>query len=960
MQHRIAILIGLPALIAVFLAGKICNANTYATWKTQVFNIVEQANPAISGEMANPSKDGIKNLEKYALGLDPHQSVSAGVPTFSLVQQGGNSYLALTFQTPSVDPPTDILYTPQSSPDLVNWSQGSGAVSLFATQGSRVTYIAGTLPIDTSAKAFMRLQVSETVLISLASGTYASAQTTSVAGPPNAVLYYTTDGSTPTNGSTMYTGSIAINSSLTLKVQAYLNNVPYGGVAVANYTVNLTPTIVTAIDCGSTAPYSGADGTTYAADTYFTSSSSFQTSAAIAHTGDSTLYQTARVGNNFTYAIPVPNGDYTVILKFSENAPYNTAGQRQFNVTLQGTQVLTNFDIFAQVGIDYALDRAFTATVSNGVLTLGFVSTTLSSPGDGRACVNAIVVETGGSGSNNQLPVADAGSGQTISLPTSSVNLTGTAVDYDGTIAGTLWTKTSGPAGGTIMSPSSLTTAITGLTQGIYVFRLTATDNLGATGFSEVQVTVNPAPGNLAPFVSAGSDRTIPLPPTGAILLTGWGADLDGTVTYSWTETSGNAVSFATPTAATSLVTGLAQGSYTFKLTVTDDANASVNASVNVTVTAPATGGKTVVLSPTASGEIYLPDMTSKNIQPGDTIVIPAGAYPNGITIGSTTGVGIHGSASNPVIIVNDSSGNIVDTNYFRIYNSTFFKITGSGSNSLQYGIHCGTGGANAGMSAGYKMSDYEVERIEIAHSDVGLFLDELPNPNDPFTLYAVPPNWTQKNVNVHDNYVHDTNGEGMYIGQTSPDGEDTNGVLPIRWENVNIHDNRVENTGWDGIQLSNARDGSSIHNNVVRNYGIADIGSQQAGIISGGNTIGNVYDNAVLTGTGNGIEVFGYGVSSVMNNVVDHGGTSPDQDSIYVNDIPIYEEVNPNLVITISGNTINQTVRSAIRNANYGNNTSPGSISNNIIYNAAGGTVSSLITSGAGDAITGNQVIHR
>jgi hypothetical protein len=102
-----------------------------------------------------------------------------------------------------------------------------------------------------------------------------------------------------------------------------------------------------------------------------------------------------------------------------------------------------------------------------------------------------------GSGGNAS-PSANAGNDQTITLPTSSVTLTGSGTDADGTIASYAWTKISGPAGSTITSSSSATTTVTGLVQGVYVFRLTVTDNLGATGFGDVQITVNAA-GNIAP-----------------------------------------------------------------------------------------------------------------------------------------------------------------------------------------------------------------------------------------------------------------------------------------------------------------------------------------------------------------------------------------------------------------------------------------------------------------------------
>ena len=54
----------------------------------------------------------------------------------------------------------------------------------------------------------------------------------------------------------------------------------------------------------------------------------------------------------------VVNGSYDVTLHFAET--YNTAaGQRRFNVSLQGQRVLEEFDIAATAGIDTALQRTF-------------------------------------------------------------------------------------------------------------------------------------------------------------------------------------------------------------------------------------------------------------------------------------------------------------------------------------------------------------------------------------------------------------------------------------------------------------------------------------------------------------------------------------------------------------------------------------------------------------------------
>jgi fibronectin type 3 domain-containing protein len=78
------------------------------------------------------------------------------------------------------------------------------------------------------------------------------------------------------------------------------------------------------------------------------------------------VYQTERYGN-FTYTVPnlTPGATYTVKLHFAEIF-WNTAGKRIFNVSINGTQVLTNFDIFATAGGEYkAIVERFTAVADS-------------------------------------------------------------------------------------------------------------------------------------------------------------------------------------------------------------------------------------------------------------------------------------------------------------------------------------------------------------------------------------------------------------------------------------------------------------------------------------------------------------------------------------------------------------------------------------------------------------------
>ncbi len=188
-------------------------------------------------------------------------------------------------------------------------------------------------------------------------------------------------------------------------------------------------------------------------------------------------------------------------------------------------------------------------------------------------------------------PVANAGSNQTITLPTSSATLNGSGSETNGSIVGYAWTQTGGPSTATIVSPALASTTVSGLIQGTYTFQLRVTDALNVTATATVQVVVNAAPAPGAPVANAGSNQTITLP-NSSVTLTGSGTESGGTIVgYAWTQTGGpSTATIASPALASTTVSGLIQGTYTFQLQVTDALNVTATSTVQVTVNAVPTG----------------------------------------------------------------------------------------------------------------------------------------------------------------------------------------------------------------------------------------------------------------------------------------------------------------------------------------------------------------------------------
>ncbi|MEI7728063.1 MAG: malectin domain-containing carbohydrate-binding protein [Verrucomicrobiota bacterium] len=112
----------------------------------------------------------------------------------------------------------------------------------------------------------------------------------------------------------------------------------------------------------------------------------YQTDYPCEGTLESLLYQTMRE-NLDGYDLDMPNGIYTVTLKFNE-AKCTQAGQRVFGIKLQGKTVLERLDIFERVGRHHALDLSFKwNTVTNGHLFLEFPRL------KGEPCVSAVIID---------------------------------------------------------------------------------------------------------------------------------------------------------------------------------------------------------------------------------------------------------------------------------------------------------------------------------------------------------------------------------------------------------------------------------------------------------------------------------------------------------------------------------------------------------------------------------------
>jgi len=162
----------------------------------------------------------------------------------------------------------------------------------------------------------------------------------------------------------------------------------------------------------------------------------------------------------------------------------STSNDRQMRVLVDGVDVSGAVQFDSTGGEQTYTDMAVTAVeIESGshVLKVAFETYTIN--------LNYIDVSV-----SQSAPTVDAGTNETITWPTNSVNLDGTVSD-DGNpdppgALTTTWTKVSGPGTVTFADSSAVDTTATFSTYGVYVLRLTADD--GALQTSDtVTITVN-------------------------------------------------------------------------------------------------------------------------------------------------------------------------------------------------------------------------------------------------------------------------------------------------------------------------------------------------------------------------------------------------------------------------------------------------------------------------------------
>jgi len=287
---------------------------------------------------------------------------------------------------------------------------------------------------------------------------------------------------------------------------------------------------------------------------------------------------------------------------------------------------------------------------------------------------------------------------------------------------------------------------------------------------------------------------------------------------------------------------------------------------------------------PAGSAYAYF-DGAAKGVLPGDVLCVQAGVH------STIQFINIKGAPGNPVIIRNCGGqaliGGPTASNGMLFTGSRYVHVTGTGDSGFTYGLKVvQTIAGSQGLAYAGLSSDIEIDHMEIQKAGYVAIMAKTDPSKNCADVSAVRPNFTLYNVSIHDNYIHDSGGEGIYLGDSFYSGTlvfcgRTQYCHEVR--GVRIYNNRFENTGRESIQVGAAVSDVEIYNNKIYNYGTLNLNSQNGGVQLGVGTAGRLYNNFIKGGTGPAIAVQGIGGDYVYNNVI----VNPGQQGITINPRP-------------------------------------------------------------------------
>jgi hypothetical protein len=190
---------------------------------------------------------------------------------------------------------------PGGRESISSWTDTSGHFWLFGgigvdANGSHVGFLNDVWEYQPSSTG-TGTPATATPTFSVVAGTYSSAQSVTISDTtPGATIYYTTNGTTPTTSSTVYSGAITVSVSETLEAIATASGYTTSALATAAYTINLagaaTPTFSVPGGTYSSTQSVTISDTTPSATIYYTTNGTAPTTSSSVYSGAITVSST--------------------------------------------------------------------------------------------------------------------------------------------------------------------------------------------------------------------------------------------------------------------------------------------------------------------------------------------------------------------------------------------------------------------------------------------------------------------------------------------------------------------------------------------------------------------------------------------------------------------------------------------------------------------------------------------
>jgi hypothetical protein len=333
------------------------------------------------------------------LSTTPVSTPAAATPSLS---PGSGTYTAAQSVTlADATPGAVIYYTTNGATPTTASAIYSTPLTVAATTTLKAIAAAGGYSLSALASATDTISAvppttAATPTLSPAAGTYTSAQTVTISdSTAGALIYYTTNGSTPMTASTRYAAAITVSATATVKAIAVASGYSNSAVASAAYTISTAlPAAAAPTLSVPTGTYASAQSVVLADATpgaviYYTTNGSIPTTA-------SAIYSTALTVNTTTTvkAIAVASGysnsavssaAYTITTSVSAGTSPVSLGAA-FNVYAIGT----NGVAVTNGGLD-TWGYAYSSGLLGSTVTWSGVTFTLGAAGTADAVSNATI-----------------------------------------------------------------------------------------------------------------------------------------------------------------------------------------------------------------------------------------------------------------------------------------------------------------------------------------------------------------------------------------------------------------------------------------------------------------------------------------------------------------------------------------------------------------------------------------